>query len=115
MTQLTAPQQPDETRPGSVDVQEPRPARARNRKAVPHARRGGDEGARPRTNGFVADRELDLALEDEERIGVLVVDVGIDRTEPRLAHELEHLVLGALVLDVELATLAWQGLALAGA
>jgi hypothetical protein len=51
----------------------------------------------------------------EERVGVCVVDVRVDRPIPGVAHELEHLELVALVLDVELALRGGQRLALSGA
>ena len=46
---------------------------------------------------------------------MILVDVGLDRPEPRLAPELEHLEVVAFVLDAELAPRTGKLLALAGA
>ena len=83
----------------------------------PVADSGGccDPGSGPCAPGLVSDRELDLTFEDVERIGVILVDVGLDRPESRLAPELDHLELGAFVLDAELAPPTGELLALAGA
>ena len=59
--------------------------------------------------------ELELALEDVERIGVVVVDVRLDRAEARLAPELEDLDLVTLVPDADLTPPTLELLALAGA
>ena len=88
---------------------------AGDREAVAHSGRCRDPGARTCAPRLVADRELDLALEDVERVGVILVDVGLDRPEARLAPELEHLELTAFVLDAELAPPTGKLLALAGA
>jgi len=64
---------------------------------------------------LVADRELELALEDVERIGVVVVDVRLNGAEPRLAPELEDLGLVALVPDADLTPPTFELLTLAGA
>ena len=69
----------------------------------------------PARNGLVSDGELDLAFEDVERVGVVVVDVRLDRTEARLAPELEDLDLVALVPDADLTPPTLELLALAGA
>ena len=98
-----------------MDVEKAGRAGAGVAEAVSHSRWGGNEGAGSGADDLVADRELDLALEDEERVGVVIVYVRVNRAEPGLAVELEHLVLLALVLDVDLATPARQELALAGA
>ncbi len=79
------------------------------------AGRRGEEHARAGAERLVTDRELDLALEDVERIGVVLVDVRVDGAETRLAPELENLDLVALVLDAELAPSTGELLALAGA
>ena len=79
------------------------------------AGRRGEEHARAGAERLVTDGELDLALEDVERIGVVVVDVRLDGAEARLAPELENLDLVALVLDAELAPSTIELLALAGA
>jgi len=83
----------------------------------PVADSGGccDPGSGPCAPGLVSDRELDLTFEDVERIGVILVDVGLDRPESRLAPELEHLELATFVLDAKLTLRAGKLLALAGA
>ena len=78
------------------------------------ARRRGDPRSRPCARGLVSDRELDLTFEDVERVGVILVDVGLDRPEPRLAPELEHLELVTFVPDAKLTSGAGKLLALAG-
>jgi len=90
-------------------------AGAGDRKTVTNSWRHRDPGAGACTLDLVADREVDLALEDVERVGVILVDVRLDRPEARLAPELEHLELAALVLDAELALPTRKLLALAGA
>ena len=72
----------------------------------------GEEHARACSDDLVSDGELDLALEDVERIGVVVVDVRIDRPEPRLAPELEDLDLVTLVPDADLTPRTLELLAL---
>ena len=79
------------------------------------AGRRGEEHARACADGLVSDGELELALEDVERIGVVVVDVRLDGAEARLAPELEDLGLVALVPDTDLAPPTLERLALAGA
>jgi len=86
-----------------MDVEEMGVAGAGDRETVANSGRHRDPGAGPCTLDFVADRELDLSLEDVERVGVILVDVRFDRPEARLAPELEHLELAALVLDPKLA------------
>ena len=80
-----------------------------------HARRRRDERAGADANGLVADRELELALEDVERVELVLMDVRGDRPELRFARELDHLELLLLGLDDEVAVLARDGFALAGA
>ena len=80
-----------------------------------HTRRRGEEHARACADGLVADRELELALEDVERVGVVLVDVRLDRPEAGLAPELQDLRLVALVPDANLAPPALELLAVAGA
>ena len=75
----------------------------------------GNPGPGAGAAGLLADRELDLSLENVEGVGVILVDVRLDGAEARLAPELEHLELTALVLDAELAPLAGKQLALAEA
>jgi len=82
---------------------------------VTHAGRRSEEHAWAGAEGLISDGELDLALEDVERIGVVVVDVRIDRPEPRLAPELEDLDLVAFVPDADLTPRALELLPLAGA
>ena len=105
----------DESGRGRVDVEEARASGAGVPEAVPHPRRSGDEGARPGAKGLVAERELELAFEDVERVGVLRVDVRVDGAELGRALELDHLELRPLRLDDELSVLAGYPLALAGA
>ena len=98
-----------------MDVEEAGAAGAGVAESVSNSRRGGDEGAGADTDGLVADRELDLPLEDEEGVGLLGVDVRIDRAELGLARELDHLELVALRFDDEVTVLSGNRLALAGA
>ena len=86
-----------------------------NREAVTDSGRRCDPGSWARPSDFLADREVDFAFEDVERVGVLLVDMGLDRPEAGLAPELEDLELVALVLDAELAQSSGKLLALAGA
>ena len=79
------------------------------------AGRRGEEHARAGAERLVTDGELELALEDVERIGVVVVDVRLDRPESRLAPELEDLELVTLVPDADLTPRALELLALVGA
>jgi len=79
---------------------------------VTDARRRGEEHARAGAERLVTDGELELALEDVERIGVVVVDVRIDRPEARLAPELEDLDLVTLVPDADLTPRTLELLAL---
>jgi len=88
---------------------------AGNREAVAHSGRCRDPGTGPCALGLVTDRELDLTLEDVERVGVRLVDVGLDRPEAGLAPELEHLELAVFVLDAELTLPTGKLLALSGA
>ena len=80
-----------------------------------HAGRRSEEHAWAGAEGLISDGELDLALEDVERVGVVIVDVRLDRPEPRLAPELEDLGLVALVPDADLPPSTLELLALAGA
>ena len=80
-----------------------------------HAGRRSEEHAWAGAEGLISDGELDLALEDVERIGVVVVDVRFDGAEARLAPELEDLGLVALVPDADLPPSTLELLALAGA
>ena len=88
---------------------------AGNREAVADSGWSCDPGSWACSPDFVADREVDLAFEDVEGVSVVLVHMGLDRPEARLAPELEHLELGALVLDAELTARARKQLALAGA
>ena len=76
------------------------------------AGRRGEEHARAGTERLVTDGELDLALEDVERVGVVIVDVRLDRPESRLAPELEDLELVTLVPDADLTPRTLELLAL---
>jgi len=98
-----------------VDVEEVSILRTGNGETVADSGRRSDPGSGACSSDVVADREVDLTFEDVERVGVVLVDVGLDRPETRLAPELEHLELAALVLDVELAQSSGKLLALAGA
>ncbi len=98
-----------------MDVEEAGTVRAGVPEAVADARGSGNEGAGRGTDDLVADRELELPLEDVERIELVGVDVRLDGPELGVARELDHLELVALGLDDEVAMLAGNGLALAGA
>ena len=82
---------------------------------MPDAGRRGEEHARAGAERLVTDGELELALEDVERIGVVVVDVRLDGAEARLGPELEDLDLITLVPDAYYTPLTLELLALAGA
>ena len=110
-----APHALDEAVRRRVDVEEARSARPGVAEAVPYARGSGDERTGAYPDGLVADRELELALEDVEGVELVGVDVRIDRPELGVARELDHLELLALGLDDEVTMLAGDGLALAGA
>ena len=86
-----------------------------NREAVANSGRRRDPGAGPCTLRLLADRELDLTLEDVERVDVRLVDVGLDRPEAGLAPEFEHFQLAAFVFDAELTLSTGKLLALSGA
>ena len=77
--------------------------------------RSREEHARACADRLVADRQLELALEDVERVGVVVVDVWLDGAEAGLAPEFEDLGLVALVPDADLTPLTLELLALTGA
>ena len=79
------------------------------------ARRRGEEHAWAGADDLVTDGELELALEDVEQIGVVVVDVRLDGAEAWLAPEFEDLGLVALVPDADLTPRTLELLALAGA
>ena len=98
-----------------MDVEEAGTAGAGVAEAVANSRRSCDIAARPGTDGLLADRELELPLEDVEGVDLVGVDVRRDRAELGLARELDHLELVALGLDDEVAVLAGDRLALAGA
>ncbi len=74
-----------------------------------------DGAAKNAEHGLVADRELDLSLEDVEAVGVVVVDVRRDRPELGAAVEFGDLELVSLGLGDERAVRSWDRLALAGA
>ncbi len=101
--------------PGRMNVQEVCAFGAGNREAVANSGRCRDPGTGPCALRLVADRELDLTFEDIERVGVSLVDVGLNRPEAGLAPELEYLELAAFVLDAELTPPTGKLLALAGA
>src|SRR4051812_25131578 len=81
---------------------------------VPRAGRRGDEAAGAEHHRLVACRELDLPLEHEERVGVVVVRVGID--DERLVEvDLDRADVGQVDADQPVAVGAVVYLALAGA
>jgi len=82
---------------------------------VPDPWRRGEEHARAGAERLVTDGELDLALEDVERIGVVLVDVRLDWSESRVGPELEDLDLVTLVPDADLTPRTLELLALVGA
>jgi len=98
-----------------MDVQEVRAVGAGDREPVANSGWRRNPGSGACASGLVAERELDLTLEDVERVGVILVDVRLDRPEAGLAPELEHLELAAFVLDAELTQPTGKLLALAGA
>ena len=98
-----------------VDVQEARFAGPRVAESVPHARRSGDERTGAHVDGLVADRELELSIEDVEGVELVRVDVRVDRPELGLARELDYLELVALGLDDEVAVFTRDRFTLAGA
>ncbi len=98
-----------------MDVEEAGAARPGVAESVAHPGRGCDEGAGPGADELVADRELELALEDVEGVRFVGVDVRLDRAELGIAGELDHLELGTLGLDEKVTVLSWDRLALAGA
>ncbi len=110
-----APHALDEAIRGRVDVQKAGACGAWISESVPHSRRSGDERAGADADGLVADRELELALEDVEGVELVGVDVRVDRPELWVARELDHLELVALGLDDEVAVLTRDGFALARA
>lgn len=112
---LVAANRLDEADSRRVDVEEVDVSGAGDRETVTDSGRHRYPGPGPRAPGLVADRELDLAFEDVERVGVVLVDVRLDRPEPRLTPELEHLELTAFVLDAELTPFPGKLLTLAGA
>ena len=82
---------------------------------MPDPWRRGEEHARAGAERLVTDGELDLALEDVERIGVVLVDVRLDWSESRVGPELEDLDLVTLVPNAYYTPLTLELLALAGA
>ena len=110
-----APHAVDEAVRRRVDVEEARRSGPWVAEPVPHTRWSSDERAGPDAHDLVADRELELALEDVEGVELVRVDMWIDRAEVRLARELDDLELLALGLDDEVAVLSRDGFALAGA
>ena len=98
-----------------MDVEEAGGVGAGVAEAVAHARGSSDEGAGAGSDGVVADRELELPLEDVEGVHLVGVDVRLDRPELGLARELDHLEFVAFGLDDEVAVLSGDRLALAGA
>lgn len=98
-----------------MDVEHAGAARARVAETVPDTGRSGHVAAGPGADGLVSDRELDLTLEDEEGVDLVGMDVRGDGTEFWVARELDHLELGALGLDDEVAVLARNRFAFAGA
>ena len=111
---MLAPDALDETVRRRVDVEEAGPSGAWVAETVAKAREGGDERAGPDADGLVPDRELELALDDEERVDLVRMDVRVDGAELRIAGELDHLELVELGLDHEVTVLPGDSLALAG-
>ena len=98
-----------------MDVEEACAAGPGVAESVAHSCGSSDEGAWAGADSVVTDRELELPLEDVEGIDLVGVDVGIHRAELGVTQELDHFELGALGLDEEVAMLAGDRLALAGA
>ena len=98
-----------------MDVEEAGAAWAGVPEAVAHAWGSGDERTWADADGFVADRELELALEDVEGVELVRVDMRVDGPELGVARELDYLELVALGLDDEVAVLTRDGFTLAGA
>ena len=100
---------------GRVDVQQPCVAGPRLRERVLDAGRRGDERAWPAEERPAVDGELDLALEDVERVGVVGVRVQLRPLELPVEVELEDREVGQIGLDERRARAARQPLALAWA
>ena len=82
-----------------MDVDHPRTIRARIRERVRESDRRCDERARAETELLVADQELGLAVEDVERVDVVVVGVRVGAVEAGLELELDQAQLVTPDLD----------------
>ena len=99
---------------GDVGIEEAHRSWPRIREGMDGARRNGDESSWAGAMGLVADPELELAVEDVERIDVQLVEVRPSTLVlgPAFVHEEVHLLPRAL--DEELAVLLFDQLTLAG-
>src|SRR5205085_12345288 len=94
-----AAQAPGETAVRRMQVQYPQRPGAGNGESVTCAGRRRDEASGPEAVHLVARREVALALEDEKRIGEVVVRVRVDALELRKERHLEDRQLVELALD----------------
>ena len=83
---------------GRVEVEHPHRLVAHVPEPVDDVRRGEDVRARSRVDDLVADVELDLAFEDVERVGVPLVEVGVDAAS-RIERDLEQASSGRSALS----------------
>src|SRR5438270_11994229 len=97
-----------------MEVEDLRASGPRVPESVPGARRRREEGSRAGADDVFADRELDLAVEDAERIGVIRMCVRIDG-EARVELDLEHGDLEQNALDRDRPVAALEPLAACGA
>ena len=81
----------DEARVRRVDVEYPDPARAGIAEAMLGAPWGREEGARATAPPLAINEELDLALDDVERVGVVRMRVGLDTFPAVLERAFYHL------------------------
>ena len=98
-----------------MDVQQARPLRPGIRERVREAERRGDERARSEAHGLVSQQELRFALEDVERVDVVVVGVRIRSLEAGLELELDEADLIPRALDRRHACGSLEPLPTAGA
>src|SRR3954471_7140520 len=111
---LTVPQPADEADVRRMEV-EHADLDATGAEAVLDVRRNREERAGADAVPVAVLEELDLALEDVERVGVVGVGVRVDALEPRLEGELDHLEVRQLAQDTAAAEAAIEPLALARA
>src|SRR5438105_15965959 len=97
-----------------MEVEDLRASRPRAPESVPGARRRREEDSRTGADDVFADRELDLAVEDVERIGVIRMRVRIDG-EARVELDLAHGELWQSALDRDPPVTALEPLAACGA